>query len=264
MANPQLEEGYTKIANEIMEALAKIRISGEEWQILNVILRKTYGYNKKEDWISLSQFCLATGLTKSSICRAIHKLLIKNTIDKKDNGSAPLYSFNKDFDTWKPLTKKIMLTKLIKGIDKKDNLPLTKKRHTKDNITKDNITKESETKKQEKDKEVFKEGKDTNNNLICMRVIKLWGDMVLVLGRGKAVKSLRGAEKQNLLELIRVGYTITDIERAFTEYTRLIIENPDRLENKYFNKYYDLARFIDKGIVKWSNPDEVIKIEEQE
>ena len=120
IANPQAENGYTKIANEIMEALAKIRISGEERQVLDVIIRKTYGYNKKKDWISISQFVLATGLPKSSICRAINKLLTKNiiykkvnAIDKKVNDIPLSYSFCKDFDKWKPLPKKITIYKNV-------------------------------------------------------------------------------------------------------------------------------------------------------
>ena len=47
MANPQKENGYTSIANDIVEALAGIRIPGEARQCLDVILRKTYGWNKK-------------------------------------------------------------------------------------------------------------------------------------------------------------------------------------------------------------------------
>ncbi len=74
MANPQKENGHVDIANEIMEALAGIRISGEEWQCLCVIFRKTYGWHKKEDWISLSQFNLLTKLKKPNIFRAIKKL----------------------------------------------------------------------------------------------------------------------------------------------------------------------------------------------
>ena len=56
MASPQLKDGYVAIANEIMDALAHIRIPGEARQVLDVILRKTYGWKKKEDEISLSQF----------------------------------------------------------------------------------------------------------------------------------------------------------------------------------------------------------------
>jgi len=52
MANPQIENGYTRIANETMDALAKIRIPGQARQVLDFILRKTYGWNKKTDMIS--------------------------------------------------------------------------------------------------------------------------------------------------------------------------------------------------------------------
>lgn len=107
MANPQKEDGYTAIANEIMDALCKIRIPGEERQVLDAILRKTYGWNKCEDAISLSQFVEMTGLKKPHIVRAIKNLILKNVIIKKDNENISTYRFNKDFDHWQPLSKKI-------------------------------------------------------------------------------------------------------------------------------------------------------------
>ena len=50
MANPQKEEGYTAIANEIMDALCRIRDTWRERNAssyINVILRKTYGWKNK-------------------------------------------------------------------------------------------------------------------------------------------------------------------------------------------------------------------------
>jgi len=145
MANPQAENGHTDIANEIIEALARIRISGEAMQIILFILRKTYGWKKIKDRISLSQFVLGTNLPKSSICRALKKLINMNliSIDKNVNDSIRIYMFNKDFDTWKPLTKKSIFTKLSKGIDKNvnktidKNVKQQKKLYTKETITKD-------------------------------------------------------------------------------------------------------------------------------
>lgn len=64
MINPQIENGYTKIATEIIEKFCYYRISGEEWLVLWVVLRKTYGWNKKEDKISLSQFADLTKLSR--------------------------------------------------------------------------------------------------------------------------------------------------------------------------------------------------------
>lgn len=106
-ARPQLENGHLRIANELMEALARIRIPGEARQVLDVILRKTYGYKKKYDHIPLTQFRLATGLKGPHVVRAINKLLKMKLVTKKDNGGLPLYGPNKDFDTWRPLPKKV-------------------------------------------------------------------------------------------------------------------------------------------------------------
>jgi phage replication O-like protein O len=138
MASPQVDDGhFTRIHNEIMEALGRTRIPGEARQILDIIVRKTYGYQKKEDVISLSQFCLASGLNKVHVCRAIVTLKIMNMITQKGNEIANSYSFNKDFDTWKPLPKKVTLPKKVKTITQKGNLPLPKKVHTKEILTKE-------------------------------------------------------------------------------------------------------------------------------
>lgn len=141
MANPQIENGHIKIANDIWDALARIRLSGQEWQVLNVILRKTYGFNKKEDRISLSQFALATGMKKPNIIRARDKLLSKQiTIIKKDNAGNVSYRFNKNFDEWEPLSKQITVIY-------SDNASLSKQIPTKDNTTKDIILHSSESTK---------------------------------------------------------------------------------------------------------------------
>lgn len=184
MANPQVEHGYTKIANELMQALARIRIPGETRQIVDTIFRKTYGFNKKEDIISLSQFCLATGMKKPTCSRAIKTALSMNIIIKKDNGGIHFYSINKDFDTWKPLSKKIThiinndnggtekallnkgllnqkplskkitggetLSKKITSVIKKDNA------YTKENITKEkNNPQDSHKRTSKKKKQLF-------------------------------------------------------------------------------------------------------------
>lgn len=140
-ANPQLENGYTKIANELMEALCGIRISGEARQCLDVIIRKTYGFNKKSDYISLSQFCLLTKMVKTRVCNSLLKLNKMNIIiTKKGNDKSNSYRFNKDFDTWKPLPKKEI-------IPKKGNHPYPKIGHTKENNTKEILSSNDDAKK---------------------------------------------------------------------------------------------------------------------
>jgi len=146
LASPQKENGYTAIANKIMEALAIMRIPGEARQVLDVILRKTYGWNKKEDEISLSQFRKTTRLLSPNIIRARKKLLKMNviTVIKKDNSKIPTYRFQKDYTKWKPLSKKIIVIQKDNNRYPKGKSALSKRIDTKDTITKDTITKAKE------------------------------------------------------------------------------------------------------------------------
>lgn len=97
MASPQIEKGYTRIANELLEKLTKYpEISVGELKIILVVMRKTYGYRKKVDRISLSQFELATGFYRANICRIIKKLVARKLLLKKDS----FYIFNKNWESW--------------------------------------------------------------------------------------------------------------------------------------------------------------------
>jgi phage replication O-like protein O len=129
MANPQRENGHTRIANEIMDALVRTRIPGEARQVLDFIIRKTYGYSKKLDYISTSQIMEATALTRKATEKARGKLREMNiiTTHKKEGSQILGYSFNKDYETWKLPPKKGHTTPKKGG-----ELP-PKKQHTKDN-----------------------------------------------------------------------------------------------------------------------------------
>jgi phage replication O-like protein O len=118
MANPQKENGYTAISNELMEALAKIRIPGEARQVLDVIIRKTYGFNKKVDQIATSQFMELTGLKRGTIHRARKRLLYTKliTVYRNDNGQSLSYSLQKDYHKWIPVYKNEQCTKMHRTV----------------------------------------------------------------------------------------------------------------------------------------------------
>jgi phage replication O-like protein O len=109
MACPQKENGNTPIANEIMEALARTYLSSYETQVIFAILRKTYGWHKKEDWISLSQLSEMTKILPQHISRTIKKLAIRSIIirNKKKIG------FNKDYDKWDNIPKQVIPIQVI-------------------------------------------------------------------------------------------------------------------------------------------------------
>jgi len=141
MANPQKENGHTALANELWDALARYRLSGEEWKVFVVIIRKTYGWQKKADIIPRSQFAELTGMTKRSVDRALHSLSAKSLIGvrKIADRQALEYSIIKDFEKWEPVRKKADIRKIADTpVRKKASSPVREiaalKRNTKESL----------------------------------------------------------------------------------------------------------------------------------
>lgn len=51
----QLEDGFTRVANELLDAVMASGLSETELCVVLAVWRKTYGYNKKMDWVSNDQ-----------------------------------------------------------------------------------------------------------------------------------------------------------------------------------------------------------------
>ncbi|MBN2180140.1 MAG: replication protein [Deltaproteobacteria bacterium] len=97
---PQLENGYMQIANEIGEAFYRLQLSGNQWRLLWVILRQTYGWKKKTDRISISSFQKKTGLDRRHIGRALKDLTKRRIIIKDDSTLIISYGLQKDYTKW--------------------------------------------------------------------------------------------------------------------------------------------------------------------
>jgi phage replication O-like protein O len=144
MANPQKENGYTAIANEIMDALISKDLSGQELRVTLFVIRKTYGFQKTEDAISLTQIMKALNVIKVRASQIINKLQLMKilTVTQNINGIVKKYSLNKDFDTWETVNKNINRKCFDKRtVNKNINRPLMKSVTTKETITKENIQK---------------------------------------------------------------------------------------------------------------------------
>lgn len=138
MANPQKENGYTPIANEIMDAFVSFRVPGELRQVLDFVIRKTYGFNKKGDNISNSQIINMSGLSKGNVSRALSKLITHKLVIKADNFTkGKMLYFNKNYDEWVSFVIKTdnskKLSKRITKVIRSDNKKLSEVRDTKDN-----------------------------------------------------------------------------------------------------------------------------------
>lgn len=151
--NPQLEDGYTKIANELLEAVVRQPFNNYEFRVVIALIRKTYGYGKTKDYIALSQLSDLTGITKPHLSRTLKKLQEYEVITYLGKS----LGINKNYLAWKvtklgnakkgfnalpkqatPLPKQAtVVTKL--GNEKLPKQALQKKKET---YTKETITKE--------------------------------------------------------------------------------------------------------------------------
>ena len=85
-------KGFTQLPNQLWD----MDLTVYERVVMTHIIRKTIGWGKVTDGISLSQFVETLGVSKNSIIRALKSLESKKIITKKahknDNGSQ---SFNR-------------------------------------------------------------------------------------------------------------------------------------------------------------------------
>ncbi len=150
---PQKEKGFLQIAsgkqeNDILSALISMRLNGTEYQIMLTVIRKTWGWNKKEDWISISQFEKITNKSRRFIINTIIQLVNKRLLVKKTAlGKTTKLSIQKDITLWgkEPVNKSALVNK--KAPTSELLLPrlVNKKAPTKDIYTKDTITKDNNT-----------------------------------------------------------------------------------------------------------------------
>lgn len=96
MASPQLENGHTRIANELLEALARAQLSAREFRCLLAIARETYGWSVKAKPISAGHVARMTGLQRTKAARALERLKEMNVLS---NGASGL-GLQKDYEAW--------------------------------------------------------------------------------------------------------------------------------------------------------------------
>ncbi|MFV6308406.1 replication protein [Klebsiella pneumoniae] len=144
-----LDDGFTRIANELLEAVMRAGLSQHQLLVFMAVMRKTYGFNKKADWVSNEQISMLTGILPHK-CSAAKSTLVKRGILTQ---TGRVIGINKAVSEWSSLPvkgteKEPYLKKVTLPESGKKSLPEsgkayypnqvnTKDKHTKDN--KDNI-----------------------------------------------------------------------------------------------------------------------------
>ena len=99
--SPQLEDGYTRIANELMEVISLYPFTGGELRVLFVILRSTYGYKCKATNISLNELARKTNLTRRHIPNILKTLRTDGVITVVRLGNKNVLGINKHYLRWR-------------------------------------------------------------------------------------------------------------------------------------------------------------------
>ena len=99
MANPQLEDGYLRIANEIWDQVMMTKFNAAQRGIIDLVIRLSYGCGKKWAYIPRQKdFCLA-GLYESHVKKELTRLEQANVL-WIDWGQR-LYQINKNYRAWR-------------------------------------------------------------------------------------------------------------------------------------------------------------------
>lgn len=101
MASPQCENGYTKIANELLEALVKTSLSSAQIRAAIWIIRLTYGFHRKEMTTNVGAFATKLKTTKDYV-KQVFLELEKYRVITIEWATPELCKimFNKDFEKW--------------------------------------------------------------------------------------------------------------------------------------------------------------------
>lgn len=212
------ESPYTKVPNSIFDIEG---LNIYERLILLFIVRKTIGFNKKSDGISLSQFVKFTGASKPTVLKAIENLKKMKCINvlKQTNSTG-----GKHYNRYTPLVNEIDY--LVKQIDKGSKgglLGLVKQV----DIQEENNTKENIQKREREIDNIYFSLSDNEQLKETDRYIK---DLI---SESEYLKSQKGFSRKIKKQLANGDdYQLEDFEKWYLSKTC------EELKDKYVGKYY--------------------------
>lgn len=113
MANPQKEDGYTPIANELLDQVCRLKLNGTQFSIILVVWRYTYGFSRKRHELSETFISNATNIHKKQISRELNYLIKQNIIavSKEATFTTPrIIEFNKNYNKWLLINEQVTKT----------------------------------------------------------------------------------------------------------------------------------------------------------
>ncbi|MEO2212158.1 replication protein [Paenibacillus amylolyticus] len=103
MASPQVKNGYTILANEILDQISRQRFNGIQRSIIDTVWRYTYGYQRKSHYLATTFIAVAIEADLKGVKVEMQRLIDWKVIHviKEGHGARPRkIAFNKNYDEW--------------------------------------------------------------------------------------------------------------------------------------------------------------------
>lgn len=101
MASPQTQNGYAKLANELVEALYRFDFSGCELRVLVWVIRQSYGWRRKDTFkTSVRAIAVDTRLPPATVGWALKGLSTRGVLLRMEQSGG--LRLNKNYDEWLP------------------------------------------------------------------------------------------------------------------------------------------------------------------
>ncbi len=103
MASPQTENGYTPIANELLEAIYSQEFNATQLKIILMMMRYTYGFSRKSHQLSVSFLSKGINLSSRFITSELNNLISRNiviVIKDRIGTRSRVMGINKNYKDW--------------------------------------------------------------------------------------------------------------------------------------------------------------------
>lgn len=101
MASPELEDGFTRIANGLLEALARHPFSKRHYAVLLAVVRLSYGYGAKVARASSARLSELTGIAPNHCREAVRELEAMGVLRSQQGPEGKTLAIVKHFDRWR-------------------------------------------------------------------------------------------------------------------------------------------------------------------
>ena len=259
-----------QLPNSVIDELLA-DLTGAELKCYLYVLRKTKGWNREEDAISVSQFMKVTGLSNRKVIDACERLVELGLLEQKI-GSNKIKVFSvKDYKT--SSSEESSLVKKVHSSSEESSLSVVKKVHTQNNNI-NNTTKNNNTSPSEKNFQTEQRAKKYSFSPDDMRAAEWIFELLKKLNPEFKVKSIDNWANCVRLMRERDGKTHRDICELFQwanqdPFWSLNILSPSSLREKWVQlsikkqaseRKPQRTTFQERNSTNWGTPEKMAEV----